>query len=92
MLPFYFMPLLINDSSHIIGTVFTLIPLTAPVMMMMRLGLSDVPTWELALSIALMALSIVLNLIFGAKIFCTYLLMYGKRPGLREIFRNLRQS
>lgn len=92
VLPFYFMALLINDPSHVIGTVFTLIPLTAPVMVMMRLGLSDLPTWELAVSITLMVLSIALTLIFGARIFRTYLLMYGKRPGLREIFRNLRQA
>ena len=61
-------------------------------MVMVRLGISGVPAWELALSITLMLLSIALTLVFGARIFRTYLLMYGKRPGLREIFRNLRQS
>ena len=92
VMPFYFIPLLINDTSHVIGTVFSLIPLTAPVMMMMRLGITDVPVWELALSLVLMVIAITLNLVFGAKIFRTYLLMYGKRPGLREILRNIRQS
>jgi ABC-2 type transport system permease protein len=92
MLPFYFMWLLVTDPSHVIGRVFTLIPLTAPVMVMVRLGISGIPAWELAVSITLMVISIALTLIFGARIFRTYLLMYGKRPGLREIFRNLRQS
>jgi ABC-2 type transport system permease protein len=59
---------------------------------MLRLGVSDIPTWQLAISIAVLALSIIGGLLLTAKVFRTYLLMYGKRPNLGEIVRSLRSA
>jgi len=49
-----------------------------------------VPAWQLIASIAVLVLSIVGGLLLAAKLLRTYILMYGKRPNLREIIRNLR--
>lgn len=90
IIPFYFMPLLINTPDNPVSTVLTLFPITAPVTVMARLGLSDIAPWELAASIILLIGFIIGGLWFSAKIFRTYLLMYGKRPGLKEIAKSLR--
>jgi ABC-2 type transport system permease protein len=58
----------------------------------MRLGLTDIPAWELALSITLLIASIIGALVLAAKVFRTFLLMYGKRPRLGEIIRCLREA
>jgi ABC-2 type transport system permease protein len=58
--------------------------------MMLRLGVSDIPAWQIVTSIGLLVLSIVAGLYFSAKIFRTYMLMYGKRPRLAEIVRGLK--
>jgi ABC-2 type transport system permease protein len=58
----------------------------------LRLGMTGVPAWQLAVSIAVLVLSIAGGLLLAAKLLRTYILMYGKRPGLGEIIRSLRSS
>jgi len=80
------------NPNHIITQALTLIPFTAPTTVFMRLGLSEISTWELALSITLLVVSIIGSLVVAAKVFRTFLLMYGKRPRLGEIIRSLREA
>jgi len=75
-----------------IWVILSIFPITAPVEVMLRLGVSDIPAWQLATSIAVLALSIIGGLLLTAKVFRTYLLMYGKRPGFGEIIRSLRSG
>jgi ABC-2 type transport system permease protein len=56
------------------------------------LGISEIPLWQLISSIGLLILSIVGGLYLAIKVFKLYMLMYGKRPGLGEIFRNLKNA
>lgn len=70
----------------------TIFPLTAPVTLMIRLGATEVPAWQIAVSIALMVLTVVGGLLLTARIVRTFLLMYGKRPKLGEIIRNIRSG
>jgi len=70
----------------------TIFPLTAPVTLMLRLGSTDVAAWQIAVSVLVLLLSIVGLMVLTAKIVRTYLLMYGKRPGLGEIIRNFRNG
>ncbi len=64
----------------------SLIPFSSPMVMMMRLSF-DVPFWQLLVSWVLLILSIVLAVWFSAKIYRVGILMYGKKPTLREIWR-----
>ncbi len=80
------------NPNHVLTQVLTLIPFTAPTTVFMRLGLSEISTWELALSITLLIASIIGALVLAAKVFRTFLLMYGKRPRLGEIIRCLREA
>ena len=67
-------------------------PLTAPVMMLQRLGMTEVPLYQIAISLILLILGIGGALWAGAKGFRMGLLMYGKRPSASEILRALRQA
>jgi ABC-2 type transport system permease protein len=58
----------------------------------MRLGVSVIPVWQLVASIAVLVLSIIGVLLLTTKIFRTYLLMYGKRPGAGEVLRSIRSG
>jgi ABC-2 type transport system permease protein len=91
-IPFWFGSLLFIFPNNPIWVVLTIFPVTAPTTAMLRLGVSGVPAWELAVSIAVLVLSIIGVLFITIKIFRTYLLMYGKRPKLGEIVRYLRQA
>ena len=93
ILPIYIMLFFTrNNPDHVINTVLTMIPITAPMTVFTRLAMSEIPAWELALSITLLVMSIVGGLMLAAKVFRAFVLMYGKSPGLREIARSLRQA
>ncbi len=93
MLPFYIFIFFLRDNpDHVVGTILTLIPVTAPMSVFVRLGLSEIPLWELLVSIGLMIAGIVGGIFIAAKAFRVFLLMYGKTPGPREIIRYLREG
>jgi len=88
--PFWFISLLMFFPNSPIWVVFSIFPFSAPVTMMLRLGITGVPTWQLALSMAVLIASVLGGLWIAAKLLRIYLLMYGKRPRIREIVRALR--
>ena len=67
-------------------------PLTAPTAMMLRLPLADVPWIDVVGSIVVLLATVPLVIWLGGKVFRLGMLMYGKRPGIVEIVRQLRQA
>ncbi|MGB9889134.1 MAG: ABC transporter permease [Anaerolineae bacterium] len=90
VLPYMLASFVLINPNAPLARVFSFFPLTAPTMMMMRIPLGEVPWVDIAGSIGVLLLSIPAALGFGAKLFRVGLLIYGKRPTLREIGRILR--
>ncbi len=90
--PLWFSSLLFIFPKNPIWLVLTIFPVTAPVTVMLRLGVSDIAVWELAVSMVVLVISIIGILFLSIRAFRIYLLMYGKRPGWGEIIRNLRNG
>ncbi len=91
-IPLWFLGLQMAFPNSFIWDVLTLLPITAPIQTMMRLGIAEVPSWQLITNISVLILSIIGGLYIVIKMFRTYILMYGKRPSLGEIFRNLKKA
>ncbi|HHU34731.1 MAG TPA: ABC transporter permease [Bacteroidetes bacterium] len=68
---------------------FSMIPLTSPIVMMARIPF-DVPAWQLAVSMLVMAITIVGVIWMAAKIYRTGILMYGKKISWREMWKWLK--
>ncbi len=64
----------------------SMIPFTSPVVMMMRIPY-EIPLWQTLLSVFLLFASAVGLTWFSAKIYRIGILMYGKKPNLKEIIR-----
>ena len=64
----------------------SLIPITSPIVMMVRLPFG-VPLWEKLLSVALLYGSFILVSIMAAKIYRVGILMYGKKPTIKELVK-----
>ena len=64
----------------------SMIPLTSPVTMMVRVPYG-VPAWELLLSMSILITSILGTIWMAGKIYRTGILMYGKKVTLKEIVR-----
>nr|WP_298999796.1 ABC transporter permease [uncultured Allomuricauda sp.] len=73
---------------------FSLFPLTSPIVMLMRLpggiGEGGVPLWQLLLSIALLIGAFLGIVWLASKIYRVGILMYGKRPTYKELFKWLK--
>lgn len=73
---------------------FSLFPLTSPIVMMMRLpnGIGDggVPWWQLITSIVILMITFLLIVWLAAKIYRVGILMYGKKPSYKELYKWLR--
>ena len=59
-------------------TAMSYIPFFSPMLMLMRIGMLNVPMWEIALSIAILVLSVGLFAFIGARVYRGGVLMYGK--------------
>ena len=69
---------------------FSLIPFTAPIAMPVRWAGTAVPLHELAASIGFLVAALCLVTWVAARIYRVGILMYGKRPGLKELARWVR--
>ena len=78
-----------NDPHGTVATVFSMIPLTSPIVMLMRIPFG-VPLWQLLLSIAILFGTFFAVVWFAAKIYRVGILMYGKKPTYKEIFKWLK--
>jgi ABC-2 type transport system permease protein len=88
--PYMLAGLLFANPNQTLARVLSFFPLTAPTMMRLRLPLGEIPTIDIILSIVILIVSIPFAWWLGAKLFRMGLLMYGKRPSLRELARALR--
>jgi ABC-2 type transport system permease protein len=79
--------LVVQNPNATLSVVLSFIPFFTPILMLTRLMVSEPSTWEILFSIGLMLLSIYGITLFSARVFRVGILMYGKRPGLREIIR-----
>ena len=69
----------------------SLIPFTSPIVMLARLPYG-VPTWEIVLSIILLALTFALCAWLSAKIYKVGILMFGKKTSWKDLWKWLKQK
>lgn len=72
-----------------VSTVFSMIPLTSPIVMLMRIPFG-VPWIELIISLVLLLITNLGVVWLAAKIYRVGILMYGKKPGYKELYKWLK--
>lgn len=78
-----------EDPNGIVAQIFSFIPLTSPVVMMMRIP-HGVPLIEQIISLLILFLSVILVIWIAAKIYRIGILMYGKKPSYKELIKWLK--
>ncbi|MFD2517993.1 ABC transporter permease [Salinimicrobium flavum] len=79
----------IENPHGVVSTVFSMIPLTSPIVMLMRIPFG-VPWWELIVSVLILFLTIAGTVWVAAKIYRVGILMYGKKPSYKELYKWLK--
>lgn len=78
-----------KDPHGPIAVAFSIIPFTSPIVMLMRVPFG-VPITQIIISITLLILNFLLFVWLAAKIYRVGILMYGKKPSYKEIYKWMR--
>lgn len=92
VIPLFLLVSFIEDPNGTIPVVASLIPITAPMSVMIRLSLAPIPPVQLIASLILTTLSVIGVVWLAARIFRLGMLMYGKRLTVGEIIGAMRQG
>jgi ABC-2 type transport system permease protein len=82
----FIQPVLLNPTGTT-AKVLSLVPISSPIIMPIRMAVTGVPPLELAASLGFLAIGCVVALWLASRIYRVGLLMYGKRPTMKEMAR-----
>ena len=82
----FIQPVLLNPTGTA-ARVLSLVPVSSPIIMPIRMAVTGVPPLELMASLAFLAIGCVAALWLASRIYRVGLLMYGKRPTMKEMAR-----
>ncbi len=82
--------LVIVNPESTIATVFSIFPLTSPIIMLVRVSMGSFEWWELALSIIVLIATFIGTVALAGKIYRTGILMYGKKVSYMELWKWLK--
>ena len=90
--PFFLIAMIIDQPGGALARTLTFIPFTSPLTVMLRMSATTLPWLDFLIASLILAASTVVALFLSARIFRAYLLLYGRRPGVRELLRTLRTA
>jgi len=79
----------INDPHGTVATIFSMIPFTSPIVMLMRIPFG-VPWWQIMISLLLLVLTFIAVVWLAAKVYRVGILMYGKKINYKELMKWIR--
>ena len=85
VIPLILTSVLLTDPTSPLVWLMALFPLTAPATMLQELSLSSPPVAMVALSLLSLTVFVLLSMVASARIFRATVLLYGVRPGLRQV-------
>jgi ABC-2 type transport system permease protein len=85
-IPYMLTTLLMSNPDSPLAVGLSLFPLTAPLTMLMRDGLTVLPVWQIATSSAILAITAGATIWLAGRAFRIGMLRYGKRLKLIELF------
>ncbi len=84
-------PVMANPDATV-SVVLSLVPIFAPMLFFLRMTIQMPPTWQIVLCMALLVTSVFATARFAASVYRVGILMYGKKPTLREVLQWARSS
>ncbi len=85
ILPIYMIQMVISDADGWVSRLLYYLPVTAPVIVVFRYCVSDLPPWEVGLGILSLFLAAWIGVWLSVKMFRIGSLIYNRRPSLKEI-------
>jgi ABC-2 type transport system permease protein len=87
-----FLQPVLNAPDSRMAVLMSWMPVSAPIVMPLRMSAVDIPAWEVAMSMIALIAACYLAVWIAARMYRTGILMYGKKATLREVGQWLRRS
>jgi len=83
---------ILNNPNSTLSVVLSMMPFLSPILMTLRVAIQTPPLWQIVLALAFSIATTIYVIRISAKIYRVGILMYGKRPSIKELRRWLRYS
>jgi ABC-2 type transport system permease protein len=87
LLPIMFMNTIMVNPNHYMAKILSYIPFTAPYAVVLRASVTQLPLTEIALSTAIMLVSIVISFVLSIKLFKIGVLLYEENLTLKRVIK-----
>lgn len=92
IIPILVIPQVMSNPDSTFSTIMSLIPFFTPILMTVRIAATSVPIWQIAFSIVLCVLTFLGALWVSAKIYKIGILMTGKKPSFKDLYKWIKMS
>lgn len=87
ILPILFIFNVMSNPDGTLAVILSLIPFFSPILMMVRVAATEVPIWQVILSVVLLIGTFFGSLWFAAKVYRVGILMYGKKTTIKDLIK-----
>ena len=92
IVPMLFLPAVLNAPSGGLAVFLSLFPVSSPVLMVVRMSVSEVPAWQVAVSLGLLVAAFVGMIWVAARVYRVGILMTGKKATFADLWRWVRTA
>ncbi len=85
--PMLFIPLVMSNPDSTLSAILSLFPFFTPILMIVRVAAGSPPFWQIALSAILLIATFIGAVWVSAKIYRVGILMYGKKPSIKDLIK-----
>jgi len=87
VIPLFFLQFIIMSPNAIFARLLSYFPLTSPLTMILRLSITEVPVYDIVISLMILIISTIGVIELSSRVFRAGLLMYGKKPTIKELIK-----
>ncbi|NBC19398.1 MAG: ABC transporter permease [Bacteroidetes bacterium] len=92
IVPILFIGFIVESPNSTLSVVMSLIPFFAPILMIVRVAVTDVAFWQVGLSYLLLIGTFIGSIWISSRIYRIGILMYGKKPSLKDLAKWVRYA
>ncbi len=90
IIPIMFMVFFVESPNSSLAVTLSMVPFFSPILMVVRVAVTEVPFWQVGIAYLLLLSTFVGSMWVSSRIYRVGILMYGKKPNLKDIIRWIR--
>lgn len=87
VIPILFISVVVETPNSMLAILLSFVPFFSPILMIVRVAVTSVPFWQVLLAFLLLCGTFVGAVWVSSRIYRVGILMYGKKPSMRELAR-----